>query len=93
MAETKVPEPFASILKAYFNVGTYTSDWWEKLASHRDREHFRRQLANTIIHRSVSKENYELLTDEDFDTQDNLQRPLEEVWKGLYGDADPRFEA
>ena len=98
---TKVPEPLASILEAYFNVNAYTSDWLESFqfvlsrpdSKSREREQqFRRQLADAVLHRSVTKEDYELLTGEDFDTQDDLQRRLEEVWKQLYGDKNPRSE-
>ena len=99
---TKVPEPLASILVAYFNVDGYGANWLSSLQrvlgrsdpKSREREQqFRRQLADAVLRRSLTKEDYEILTDEDFDTQDDLQRRLEDVWKELYGDADPRSEA
>ena len=96
---TKVPEPLASILRTHFDVNAFTPDWPASLQRElrrpesRQREQaFRCQLANAVLHRSIKIEDYEKLTGEDFDTQDDLQRWLTNVWERLYGDADPRSE-
>jgi len=97
--QTKVPEPLASILRTHFDVNAFTPDWPMSLQRElrrpesREREQmFRRQLADAVLHRNLKIEDYEKLTGEDFDTEDELQRWLAEVWKRLYGDRDPRSE-
>ena len=99
MKQTKVPEPLASILYTHFDVNAFTPDWPTSLQHElarpesREREQmFRRQLADALLHRSITIEDYERLTGEDFDTEDDLQRWLAEVWKRLYGERDPRSE-
>jgi hypothetical protein len=88
-----VPEPLATILSLYFEVNSFTADWPASLQSYlndpasKERERlFRTQLAEAILHDTVTPQDYEKLTREDFDTPEDLRRWLKEVWRDLYGD-------
>jgi len=94
MRKTNVPEPLATILYTHFNVNGFTEDWPASLKNElsrpesRERERlFRSQLAEAIFHSSVTPEDYEKLTGGSYDSHDDLQIWLLEVWKLLYGDA------
>jgi hypothetical protein len=97
--QTNIPEPLAGILRTYFDVNAFTSEWPQSLQrelgrpeSSQREQMFRRQLAEAVVDRNIKPEDYEKLTGEDFDTQDDLQKWLQEVWKRLYGDRDPQSE-
>jgi len=89
MRKTNVPEPLATILYTYCNVNAMTEHWVDSLKigirhSESQGRLFRSQLANAILHRSITPDDYERLTEEDFDSQDDLQAWLRELWPQLH---------
>jgi len=85
-----VPILFADTLRRHFNVNAFTKDWIEDLKrelsnTHRDVQ-FRSELADAILKDTITPAQYEHLTDEDFDTQEDLNKWLRSVWQDLYGD-------
>lgn len=48
---------------------------------------FRKQLASTIVNKSLNPEEYEALTGEDFDNQEELETWLRELWRLIFDDA------
>jgi hypothetical protein len=89
----EVPNPLASILQRYCNVKAFGAQWPKllmiELINHKDPQHeklFRNQIAFAILHSTISPEQYEALTGQDFDTQKDLNEWLRELWKELYGD-------
>lgn len=45
---------------------------------------FRKQLHEAIENNSITPEQYELLTDEDFDSQEALNKCRKELWLEIY---------
>jgi hypothetical protein len=95
MKEKALPEPLASILRRHCNVNAFSDNWPDALkrelnyAGDPERAAlFREQLAHAILHNAITPEQYEELTGEDFDTQEELNRWLHELWGDLYG-SDP----
>lgn len=90
--QTKIAlEPLADMLHRYFNVNSFNSRWPDNLKIELSKnpqkaEQFRRQLADAILHDTITPEQYEQLTDEDFDTQEELSKWLASIWHKLYGD-------
>ncbi|MEJ7617062.1 MAG: hypothetical protein WKF30_08915 [Pyrinomonadaceae bacterium] len=86
----KVPEPLADVLRTYCNVNALSGDWHESVRRMLEHTHeaslFKQQLADAILHRSISPANYERLTREDFDTPEDLLARLGELWRDMYGD-------
>lgn len=88
--KNNVPEPLADVLRTYCNVNALSDDWHESVR--RMLEHtnettiFKEQLADAILNGSVSPADYERLTREDFDTPEDLEVRLHELWHDLYGD-------
>lgn len=94
MTDIPVPEPLARTLKQYCHINAMTADWREALLSELNypgdpsrAPTFRAQLADAIWNATISPQQYEALTGEDFDTQDDLQDRLRELWKEIYGEA------
>jgi hypothetical protein len=93
VSEQAIPELLASVFRRYFQVEAFGGDWQETLrrelhypdAPGRS-EMFRQQLAEAILHHTVSPTQYEQLTEEEFDTPEDLEAWLREVWQHLYGD-------
>ena len=82
------------ILRAHFDVNSFGANWLKSLKSElshpQSRAHaaaFRNDLARAITHHTISPALYEELTGEDFDTPDELEDWLREIWQNLYGDA------
>ena len=93
MTWPSVPNPLASILERHLNVNAFIKNWPEfikaELAGRTDPNEanlFRNQLAEAILHKRMTPAQYEKLTGEDFDTPDDLNAWLRELWKELYGD-------
>lgn len=84
------PEPLSHVLRTYWNVNALSDDWFEgakRMLSHTQQETlFKQQLADAILHKSVSPSEYERLTREDFDTSEDLEERLREIWRDMYGD-------
>jgi hypothetical protein len=94
-----VPDPLGSVLKRHLNVNGRTADWPGEILSdlmgHRNpnqEANFRHQLADAILHDTMTPAQYEGLTREDFDTQQDLNAWLREVWRLLYGDRPIKTE-
>lgn len=93
MTEKPVPELITSVLRRYFQVEVFTSDWQESLKRELNNpkfpdraSQFREQLAEAILHRTITPKQYEELTDEEFDTPEALEEWLRELWRDFYGD-------
>jgi hypothetical protein len=87
-----ISELLAHILKTYCNINYMTNDWHIKLLqvlNHPDFPNkemlFRQQLADAILNHSITPEQYESLTDEEFETTEELEERLREIWHDLYG--------
>jgi hypothetical protein len=94
MKKNNVPDPLAKIFRVYLQVNAITNDWPAAMRIELGFPHpgererlFRSQLADAILRGTVSREDYEQLTGEDFDTDEQLKTWLVEVWREIYGDA------
>jgi hypothetical protein len=92
MTNKPVPEPLSDLLESYSNVNAFSvcnlaNDLHTSI--HPDiAEKFRLQLFEAINEKTITPEQYELLTGEDFDTQDDLDAWLRHLWDDLYGQKD-----
>ena len=89
MNKNDIQDPLADLLKSYCNVnavsiGDLTNDLRTSINPEIAKE-FRQQLADAISKKTISREQYELLTGEDFDTQEELNLWLQELWNELFG--------
>lgn len=50
---------------------------------------FKQELANAIVNGTVSRQDFERWTLQDFDTDQELVDELMAIWTGLYGTDDP----
>lgn len=89
------PSTLEHILHRHANVNAITADWPAALKRElyhpkaHDRAHvFRRELARAILHSTISPDDYERLTRESFDTQEEVNARLREIWRGVFG-SDP----
>ena len=93
MITSTTPELLESVLRRYFHVEVLSGDWQEVLqrelnfvgAPTRAAE-FRRQLSDAILKRSITPAEYERLTEDELETQDEVEERLMYLWMGLYGD-------
>lgn len=91
MTDTPIPEVLAYFFSTHLNVNGFTRDTFLRfrkgLAADPERaELFRSQFLHTILTDSITPAQYELLTGQDFDSQEELNDWLREVWKTLYGE-------
>lgn len=94
MLERVNSDPLPYVLENYCNVNALSDDWAERvmrLLKHSsglpNREcRFKQQLAEAILNRTITPAEYERLTDEDFDTPEDLETRLRELWFDVYGD-------
>ena len=90
MRNNKVPDPLGDLLESYCNVNAPSiDDLANDLKNSINPEVakiFREQLAKAIIQRSLTLDKYEELTGEEFDTQDDLDKWLSELWMEIFGD-------
>jgi hypothetical protein len=88
MNKNDIPNPLADFLKSYCNVNAVSiSDLTIDLRTSINPEiakKFRQQLADAISKKTISPEQYESLTGEDFDTQEDLNLWLQELWNELF---------
>jgi hypothetical protein len=88
MKKSDIPDPLADLLKSYCNVNAVSiSDLTHDLRTSINPEiakQFRQQLADAISKKNISPEQYESLTGEDFDTQEELNSWLQELWNELF---------
>ncbi len=80
-----IPKPLDRILEAYCHVNATNiellsvhckkEDW-----SYSKPKEFEDQLRQVILERSISRSEYDLITSEEFDTDDQLYEWLTEVW-------------
>jgi hypothetical protein len=94
-----VPSSLADILHRHANVNAISANWLSVLRQELchprfpDRARsFRTDLANAILHSTITPEHYEKLTSEDFDTQEGVNARLREIWRGIFGDGPIREE-
>lgn len=91
MYKNDIPDPLADLLKSYCNVNAVSiDDLTHDLRTSINPEiakKFREQLANAILNKTISPEQYESLTGEDFDTQEDLDSWLQELWNELFHQA------
>lgn len=80
-----IDEPLKTVLKKYCHIETFDASFlWRAVQTGEgfpyDVELFKGQLRSAIDRRSITPEEYEELTEEDFDSQEALQCWLEELW-------------
>ena len=87
-----LPTLLADVLHRYANVNAFTADWPNKLKAELFDPRFperapllRRQLAEAILEQTITPAEYERLTGEDFDSQDELDEWLREFWRAIFG--------
>ncbi len=83
------PESLAGFIKSFCNVNAPLVDLLAKyLRDNRESQRakaFREQLRDAIENNTITPEQYEFLTDEDFDSQETLNKWLKELWLEIYG--------
>lgn len=84
----KINEPLKTILRKYCHVECYDPHLIREAISTGkgfpyDVQLFKAQLREAIDNKLISTADYEELTEEDFDSQDELQAWLEEFWSEL----------
>ena len=90
MKNNTLPNALVHYLKTYCNVNAPLIDDLRKIirkekSPERSKE-FRFQLADAIVLQNISLSQYENLTDEDFDTQEDLTNWLRELWSEIFDD-------
>ena len=88
MSGNDIPDPLADLLKSYCNINAVsisdlTHDLHNSINSEIVKE-FRQQLADAINKKTISLKQYEELTGKDFDTQEELNLWLQELWNELF---------
>jgi hypothetical protein len=88
-------EAFLAAAEVYLDVNAFDATSISDLVAAYTREpapenqiSFRRGLAKGVLG-MLSPKAYERATGEDFDTQEDLQKWLKEIWAAFYGDEDP----
>ena len=86
--EISIKEPLKTVLRKYYHVECYDPQLIREAISTGkgfpyDVSLFKTQLREAIDNRLISPEEYEELTEEDFDSQEDLQAWLEEFWSEL----------
>lgn len=83
------------ILHRHANVNAFSADWIDLLKAElfnpkfpEKAEVFRRSFAEIILREKLTPEKYELLTGEDFDTQEELNIWLRQLWQDIFGNAE-----
>ncbi len=88
-ARHSVPDPLGHFLKTYCNVDdcllNELSEYVSKTEASERTQLFRTQLAEAIAKNTITPEQYEALTYEDFDSQEALNKWLKELWLEIYG--------
>lgn len=84
----EIKEPLRTVLKKYCHVECYDSQLLRNaIISGQgfpyDANLFREQLREVIDTRSITTKQYEQLTEEDFDSQNDLMEWLEELWRDI----------
>lgn len=83
-----IKEPLKTVIKKYCHVECYDPQLIREAVTTGhgfpyDYELFKKQLREAIDNKLISPEEYEALTEEDFDSQDDLQAWLEQFWSEL----------
>src|SRR5215470_16241988 len=87
-----VPEPLRTVLVNTFNVNRFWTRWEEGVHSYVTRlpdkgSQFRQQLADAIVKKTISPDEYQNLTeDRNHTTNDAVADWLRELWHKLYGE-------
>lgn len=82
---TEIKEPLRTVFKKFCHVECYAPQILRNAINSGygfpyDVDLFRKQLRDVIDNKSITTAQYEQLTDEDFDSQDDLLAWLEELW-------------
>jgi hypothetical protein len=82
---SQIKEPLKTILRKYCHVECYDPQMLREAINTGkgfpyDAVLFRSQLREAIDRKLITPEEYEALTEEDFDTQEDLMAWLEELW-------------
>ena len=85
---SQIKEPLKTVLQKYCQVECYDPQLLREAVSTGkgfpyDAELFKAQLREAIDMKLISPQEYESLTEEDFDSQEDLQVWLEELWSEL----------
>ncbi|TBW46403.1 hypothetical protein EZI54_23240 [Marinobacter halodurans] len=85
---SQIKEPLRTILRKYCHIECYDPQILREAISTGhgfpyDIDLFKAQLREAIDMKLISPDEYEALTEEDFDSQDDLQAWLEELWDEL----------
>ncbi len=88
---TEISELMTYILESYFDVNAFNDNWLNSLKKTLNAPNFpnrnadfQNELANAILHHHISLQQYEKLTGQDFDEEQDLEDWLREVWTMLY---------
>ncbi len=91
MNMSEISEMMSRILRSHFDVNGFDSEWLDDLKKtlnapnfpNRSAE-FQNELAHAILHHHISLQQYEKLTGQDFDEEQDLEDWVREVWTMLY---------
>lgn len=83
-----IQEPLRTVLQKYCHVETYCPQLLKEAINSGngfpyDVALFKSQLREAIDNQSISPDEYEKITEEDFDSQEDLQAWLEELWSEI----------
>lgn len=88
-----VPELLTDTLHTFFDVNGFGEGWLEDLQSYLNHprfpdraKQFKQELAEAILHHTVTPEILEDLTGISYDEQEEVESFLRETWEDLYGD-------
>lgn len=84
-----IPQPMRDILRRYLNVEADALSSLKRMLVRPESAQraalLREQLEQTIREARITPEEYEALTGEDFDSQQELLTWLQQLWEQLYG--------
>ncbi len=87
-----IPNPLADVLKRHCNVNAFVKNWPQHLSDELNSyenplqaQNFKNQLFKIITEKSIDTQEYEHLTGEDVDSQEDLLIWLKQLWRLLYG--------
>jgi hypothetical protein len=82
-----IEEPLKEILDVYCNVNSVEMvDLLPKNIGKYDVAVVREQLSDAILNSSITPEEYEAITDDCYDTQEELTEWLLELWEKIFGE-------
>ncbi|WP_218082354.1 hypothetical protein [Anthocerotibacter panamensis] len=88
-----LPELFLDVIERHFHMEVMGSNWQDDLRRELNNsnfpnraEQFQKQFAEAILYQTITPEQYSELTEQEFETPEDLEAELRELWHAFYGD-------